>query len=94
MIANYSQSCSFSRALVKTFDGNHPCDLCKHIAKAKETEKKQDKHTSTDKTDLFCVTGQNFSLPAFVSFDYPGFTHVSMSSWRQPPTPPPRRLGV
>ena len=33
---------SFEQAIVTTFDGKHPCCLCKQIAKAKQTEKKSD----------------------------------------------------
>jgi hypothetical protein len=31
---------SVGRGLVKTFDGEHPCQLCKAVAKGKQSEKK------------------------------------------------------
>ena len=40
MVIDYSQQATVSEALAKTFDGNHPCGLCKKITKAKEGEKK------------------------------------------------------
>jgi len=40
MVVTYSQEASFTEALVKTFDGSHPCALCKEIAKGKQSEKK------------------------------------------------------
>ena len=55
MIADYSQHCSFGQAIVQTFDGKHPCDLCKHISKAKATEKKQDNQRGA--TKVVCAEG-------------------------------------
>lgn len=42
MVANYSEHASFTEALAKTFDGRHPCCLCKAIAAAKKSEKKSE----------------------------------------------------
>jgi hypothetical protein len=42
MVVSYSQEASFTEALVKTFDGSHPCALCKEIAEGKQSEKKSD----------------------------------------------------
>ena len=33
MVIHYSQDAPLKEALVKTFDGKHPCALCKEIAK-------------------------------------------------------------
>jgi hypothetical protein len=94
MVANYSQHRSLTQAIAQTFDGDHPCDLCKHITKARDTEKKQDRQTSTGKTDLFCTTNQVFLPPPFVPFRYPNLISVSICGWQQPPSPPPRRQDV
>ena len=40
MLAGNLQSSSFHDAVMKTFDGNHPCPLCKAIAVAKKSEQK------------------------------------------------------
>ena len=40
MVAAYSEHTSFKEAVVQTFDGEHPCSLCKAIAAAKKSEKK------------------------------------------------------
>ncbi len=41
MAATYSmKEGSFGRGLVKTFDGEHPCELCKLAAKGRQTEQK------------------------------------------------------
>jgi hypothetical protein len=94
MVVNYSQQCSFTQAIAQTFDGNHPCDLCKHVTKARDTEKKQDRQTSIAKTDLFCTTRRVLVPPPFASFKYPNLISVSICGWQQPPSPPPRRQGV
>jgi len=38
MLVSYSQEGRFATAVVKTFDAQHPCDLCKRIAQSKGTE--------------------------------------------------------
>ena len=35
MIVDYSQGTTLGEAVAKTFDGEHPCALCKKISKAK-----------------------------------------------------------
>lgn len=94
MVVSYSQHCSFPRAVAQTFDGNHPCDLCKHINKARDAEKKRDKHFSFGRTDLFCTTVLGVLSPPFVSFEYPALLTTSICGFDQPPSPPPRETRV
>jgi hypothetical protein len=42
MIVSYSQNAPLTEAMAKTFDGKHPCKLCKQIATEKKSEHKQD----------------------------------------------------
>ena len=42
MIVSYSRDASFAEAVSKTFDGKHPCSLCKVIQQGRAEEKKQD----------------------------------------------------
>jgi len=42
MIVSYSQEAPLGQAVAKTFDGQHPCKLCKQIAKGKQSEKKSE----------------------------------------------------
>jgi len=46
MIIKYSRDGSFTEAVSKTFDGQHPCCLCKLIQKSRAEEKKQDQQQS------------------------------------------------
>lgn len=40
MLVKYSSQSSFSEAMDKTFDGKHPCGLCKALKKSKSEEEK------------------------------------------------------
>ena len=41
MVINYSQDSSLTVALQKTFDGEHPCKLCKVVRAGKKSEQKE-----------------------------------------------------
>ncbi|QTN33543.1 hypothetical protein HZ994_14880 [Akkermansiaceae bacterium] len=36
MVVSYSQESGFKRGVIKTFDGEHPCSLCKKVAKLRQ----------------------------------------------------------
>jgi hypothetical protein len=42
MLIEYSQADGLRQGIIKTFDGEHPCEMCKSISKSLESEKKQD----------------------------------------------------
>jgi hypothetical protein len=90
MIVDYSQHCSFKQAIMQTFDGNHSCDLCKHITKARNAENKQDGQPPSAKTDLICTTRRVLLLPPFAPFDYFTVVSPSLDGSQEPPSPPPR----
>ena len=52
MIVEYSQQASVKEAVVKTFDGQHPCDICKSLSKAREKEKKSDTFLVVKKIEM------------------------------------------
>ena len=90
MVVNYSQECSIAKAIERTFDGEHPCNLCKHINKGRETEKKQDSQRSIGKTDLICTIRHVVMLPRIVNFDYPRLANATRSGFKRALYPPPR----
>jgi hypothetical protein len=57
MLVTYSQEGTFQEAVQKTFDGAHPCKLCKAIdvGKTAEKESQQDQAGSDLKITLFLV---------------------------------------
>ena len=92
MVVNYAQETPLKEALVRTFDGKHPCALCKEIAKGKQSEKKSESAPAAKQFEfLYSVAAFYFCAPS----------EGWQSSWPQiplgslahtPPVPPPRQL--
>jgi hypothetical protein len=94
MLADNLQSNSFQVAAEKTFDGNHPCDLCKAIAAGKQSEKKTDLSFSSQKLE-FPPANENFVLIAPSRFHLLPQVNFSAKSFAQkPPLQPPRGFFV
>ena len=56
MLVKYAQDGSIQDAIEKTFDGEHPCPMCKAIKKAKREEKRAPQQpVPTQKSDLYCT---------------------------------------
>lgn len=92
MAVTFSQDASLAEALVKTFDGKHPCDLCKLVQQGKKSEQRQDSQKSQTKIDVFLVSGQE-SLSAPLMEPLPRLIdRLPDLSSQPPPSPPPRRL--
>ena len=90
MLAENLQSTSLSQALVKTFDGKHPCPLCKAVAAGKDAEKKSDFTLELKKLE-FPPASERFVLVAPMQFKLSPQTNFSAEVLLQePPTPPPR----
>lgn len=96
MIIAYSQNDSLQGAVGKTFDGQHPCPMCKAIkqGRAEERQQSQQKSDSTVKLEFPLLTESlRLTAPEFgadVCFFIPHLT----SSASEPPTPPPRLVVV
>jgi hypothetical protein len=88
MIIKYSQDSTFSEAIEKTFDGQHPCKLCKLVDAGKKAEKKSESKDSLKKLDL---VSPNFALFTFHSDSGPKVSFLLHCDLRieTPPTPPP-----
>jgi len=92
MLVGYSQNATVGEALVKTFDGKHPCALCKAIATAKKSQKKSE----------FPVTGKKFEFSySSTSFVFSAPTRFWMAGGveetadllnHSPPVPPPKTV--
>ena len=98
----YQRSGSCVVAVEQTFDGKHPCDLCRQIAVAKDQQGKDGQQTpvSTWAKDAAKVK----ALPAARVFqagrpekalpwEPVAWTGRQTSRVEAPPTPPPRRVG-
>ena len=90
MLVGNLQFLTISEAVQRTFDGKHPCALCKAVAEGKRSEKKSETVLSLKKFDgLNQAVAILFSPPA--SFSAVEARAIFLKSFVQaPPTPPPR----
>ena len=94
MIADNLRTASFSEAVRRTFDGNHPCHLCEHVAAGRKAEKKSEFPTWANKLEflserpifVFCAPGDFRLLPVV--------DDSASALERKPPVPPPRNLST
>jgi len=92
MLAENLQKTSLASALERTFDGKHPCRLCKEIAKDKQSEKKSDLQTELKKID-FSHNRFEFVFCAPAHFYEVRTTRDAVISLTQAPAlPPPKEL--
>jgi hypothetical protein len=90
MVISYAKTAPLKEALEKTFDGNHPCALCKVVAEGKKSEKRHESHKLETKLDfLSCPPALPFAAP--LRFCLAGFNLQFLPERiYTPPTPPPR----
>jgi hypothetical protein len=94
MLAENLRSTSFTRALQLTFDGKHPCCLCKAIANGKASEHKADSTLSLKKFEFPpAAILAPLAPPASFQVLTQGDSRAH-SRPLAPPTPPPRSLFV
>ena len=92
MVMTYSQDAPFIEAVAKTFDGRHPCQLCKMVQKGKAQEKKQETQKPTTKLDQLLAAKQSvFLFPPRLEWLVSTVLPPSLSRCDSPPTPPPER---
>jgi hypothetical protein len=92
MLINYSRSDSFAEAVTKTFDGNHPCKLCKVVEEGRQAEKKQEATKTETKLELALVAeSARLEPPPAFSFAL-NLPLAAASRSETPPVPPPRAV--
>jgi len=90
MFADNLRESSFTQAVTKTFDGNHPCKLCHEISAGKKSEKKAEFQFALKKLEF------TVGLNAFHFFSPQGYyllddgCDVLQCRTLAPPLPPPR----
>ncbi len=90
MVVNYSQGSSLTVAVRKTFDGRHPCSLCKAIQRGKNAEKQKQIVTNELKFDWITAgPGQLLKAPPRLRMAT-CFADVWSDRSQAPPSPPPR----
>jgi hypothetical protein len=90
MLADNLCTQSLAQSVMHTFDGKHPCPLCKAIAASKKSEKKDDLSFQSQKME-FPPAEQNFILIGPSQFKLLPLANVFAESlYTEPLTPPPR----
>ena len=94
MAVHFSRSSPLTEALVKTFDGKHPCSLCKHISKSKSTEKKTDSTLDLKKQEFPYAASMFIFTPPTLYWEVPEKASLASDLTDAPPVPPPRILSA
>ena len=90
MLADNLRTHSLSESVARTFDGKYPCPICKAIAAAKKSEKKNEFTLQTQELK-FPPAKENPVLIAPSDFRLlPSVNFFAESLTQPPPTPPPR----
>lgn len=89
LVGNLSKS-SLPEALQRTFDGKHPCALCKAIAEGKKAERKSHAILALKKFEGMSQAAATV-IPPPAAFPPIESAHAVLETVpRTPPTPPPR----
>lgn len=95
MVVSYAKDATIGEALQKTFDGEHPCPLCKKIEaglKKEQENSKQPKSEAKKKIDLMtmAVAEATILLATADLSDYRPLDERAEAGTQVPPVPPPR----
>ncbi len=90
MIVEYSRESGLTVAVGKTFDGQHPCAMCKTIEKTRRTEKKHEALVVAKKLDVFHQTTPRLVFPVSDFWQQDLVNHVPLHRSQAPSVPPPR----
>jgi len=92
MVIAYSQNATLKDALEKTFDGKHPCKLCRFVQDGKKSEKQQELQKPVTGIDFFLVSSAVRIYPPSAEPAQFAFFKSSTARGESPPIPPPRQL--
>jgi hypothetical protein len=90
MVSQYSQHGDIGTALVKTFDGKHPCSLCLAIAKKRQTEDRPVAQGAISKLLAVLLEPAWMTSQCGRTLVYFETEHRLQSLRIAPPNPPPR----
>ena len=93
MARTYSRSADVVDALIKTFDGKHPCTLCYKVKEGRQKEKRDPAAAKVSKkTEVFATSASdNLRQPLSENFSFPRLGDFVFSARAEaPPRPVPR----
>ena len=91
MIVQYSQQAGLRAGLAQTFDGEHPCPVCKAIQDGKKHEQKKAPLLQAELKQDYLAPGSRFQVhPGWVAVKYPSVSARLEAMAFEPAVPPPR----
>lgn len=90
MLADNLRTQSVAEAVAETFDGDHPCPLCKAIAAGKKSEHKTEITTSAQKLEYPPMSGQAVLIAPRLFKVFSPVNTFAESLPQKPLLPPPR----
>jgi len=90
MVVEYSATFGVQAGLTKTFDGQHPCELCRSIAHHTGAEKKQAASIEFGKYSSIAQASATILYPP-MRFWYQQLSECLVSGVSRPPLIPPPR---
>ena len=92
MIASHARGETLMVALEKTFDGKHPCSMCKMVKSGREQEQKQPLAKMIVKLDAVLADTMQLPAPHGADWKYPVLVPMAAERSLAPPTPPPQAV--
>jgi hypothetical protein len=90
MLLDYSRHAPLAEAVQQTFDGEHPCTLCKNIERGKKSEKKNAATVVANRLEFFLSSNSVLMFRGHSAWKQNPRDFLSDARFEQPPVPPPR----
>jgi hypothetical protein len=90
MLADNARITSLPVAIERTFDGKHPCALCRRIAQERQNEKKSDFQSEAKKLEFLNESVVLYTSPSARFVPPTDAVDIASLLTRTPPVPPPR----
>jgi hypothetical protein len=91
MVVSYSQQSGLIAGLLQTFDGEHPCPVCKAIECGKKREGKKAPLLTAELKKDYLASWNSFQIcPEWSEVVYPAFAEQLLGIATEPAVPPPR----
>ena len=91
MLVQYSQQAGLKAGLAQTFDGEHPCSVCKAIQDGKKHEQKKAPLLQVELKQDYLAPGKRFQVhQRWVAVKYPSASARLEGVAFEPAVPPPR----
>lgn len=91
MLVQYSQQVGLKAGLAQTFDGEHPCPICKAVQAGKQQEQKKAPLLQVELKKDFLAAWNRFQVhQGWVEVTYPRSAQQLQGVAFEPAVPPPR----